>query len=254
MPLPIHLKIDAKQIHLEDPEGGIRIRLENQVAYDTRRLTLISYGKSADQLKAEMGADWQDFSRNTAFVRIFDPKTIGPVFDYQVIDLLFHRLFQQIPSGNPGLLKKMSKPSLEIKAEIQDYERLSLGRRRELEYHLQDFQGAQRLWINGEERTIPLKWRTLQAWSGWVLRLLLPMLLLFGGLLTIFTQPKQQAVQLLLTAAGWITVSVLTFFLGTILWILIFRKKLPSGYLRYQLRSSGAILRRPTRWLAEKLL
>jgi hypothetical protein len=254
MLLTVHLRIDPKHIRLEAPERAISIRLANQVAYDSRRITLISYGKSAEALQVELGTDWREYMQHTTFAQIFDPKSTGPIFDYQVIDLLMQRLQQQLSPGRTLSLGQLFKIPLEIKAEIQDYKLLSLGRQRELEYHLQDFQRAHRLWINGEDRTISLRWRVIQNWVGWVLRLLIPIMMLFGGFLTIFTRQDQQISQFLGTAAGWIAASILAYFLGTILWMLIFRKVLPTGYLRFQLRSSGALMRRPTRWLAEKLL
>ena len=254
MLLLVLLRINPEHIRLEAPERAISIQLVNQVAFDSRRLTLLSYGKSAEALKAELGTDWHDTIQHTSFAQIFDPRSTGPIFDYQVIDLLMHRLYQQFSPGPTLSLGQLFKIPLEIQAEIQDYGQLSLGRQRELEYHLQDFQRAHRLRINGEDRTISLRWRVIQNWAGWLLRLLIPMMMLFGGFLTIFTRQDQQISQFLGTAAGWIAASILAYFLGTIFWMLMFRKKLPAGYLRYQLRSSGALMRRPTRWLAEILL
>lgn len=254
MPILVQIKITREKLILEIPEKQIAIQLFNQIAYDPKRHTLLAFGKSEKELQAEIGSDWQTFRHRVAFARIFDPQATGPIFDYRVLELMFQKAANV--TGNEGWHKfvPVLHPPVEITAQIQDYELLSLGRRRELEYYLLDFQRAQHLWINERNLTIPQGLRTAQHWTGMAVRVLIPGLLLFGGFLTVFNQWGQEVSTFVGKALVWFLSALLGYFLGTSLWLISFRKLLPHGYLRYQLRTGGTVLRKLTRWLADKIL
>lgn len=254
MAMLLNLQITAEKIALEIPEQALSVQLSNTVAYDPQRYTLLSYGKPDSEIKAQLGTDWQAFLQQTSFTRIFDPNAAGPIFDYQVLELILQKARLKLyPNRFLAALSLFHKP-VEISAHIQDYEKLSLGRRRELEYYLQDFQRAERLSINGKELTISPAWRVTQKWLGLILRILVPIVLLFIGFLMVFNQRGQDIEQFLWAALLWLASALLVYFFGTLFWLVVFRNHLPHGYLRYQLRNTGPLLRRPTRWLADRIL
>lgn len=159
MPPKIRLKITPAEINLDLPDSSQTLHYANKVAYDPKRVAVQTYGKTEAELKKEMGAEWTAFRQRTVFTRLFDPQASGPIFDYQVLDLILLKARDLVFPKRFGKTLPLPWNTLVIDTEIQDYERLSLGRRLELEYYLQDFQHAYQLVINGKDRTIPLDLR-----------------------------------------------------------------------------------------------
>ncbi len=235
-------------------QGAEQIQHDNRLAYDPELLRVLSFGKHEARLKNEMGKDWPAFRQKAAFTSLFDPHARGPVFDYQILAAIMEDLRQQAFPGH--FLGGANWPwnMLDIRAEIQDYEALFLGRQREFEYYLQDFHHARTLWVNSKDCTIPVSRRSLQAGVGVALRILLPALVLYGGLaLSVGYWEKQMLLAAVLVVAG-AALALLGYWLGTALYLWLFRRCLPHGYLRYQLRGRITWLRKLSRWLAERML
>jgi hypothetical protein len=97
---------------------------------------MLSYGENEAKLKSEMGTDWPVFRQKAAFTRIFDPQAKGPIFDFHILEhLLLKTREQAFPKRFFGYVNWLWD-AIDMQVEIQDYERLSLGRRREFEYYL----------------------------------------------------------------------------------------------------------------------
>jgi len=254
MPPTIRLIITTSEIRLELPAPAEPLRYANHVAYNPDRLSVLTYGKSETELKKELGRDWSTFRQKAVFTRLFDPQTRGPVFDYHVVESILSQARQRIFPQRIGRDLPLPWNAVEIEAQIQDYDQLSLGRRLELEYFLQDFQQARRLSINGTDRTILPAWRTTQALLGLLLRTLPPVFLLYAGMLALTRQWDQGWLPAALGLLGGLGGALLAYLLGTVLWLLLLRAYLPHSYLRYQLRSSRSWLRGLTKWIADRLL
>ncbi|HNT25503.1 MAG TPA: hypothetical protein PKM21_14105 [Anaerolineales bacterium] len=235
-------------------QGAEQTQHDNCLAYDPEHVRVLSFGKHEARLKNEMGKDWPAFRHKVAFTSIFDPHARGPVFDFQILAAIMEDLRQQAFRGR--FLGSANWPwkMLDMRVEIQDYEAFFLGRQREFEYYLQDFHHARHLWVNGKDCTIPASRRSLQAGVGAVLRILLPALVLYGGLaLSVDYWGKQMVLAAGIVAAG-AALALLAYLLGTALYLWLFRRCLPHGYLRYQLRGRITWLRKLSRWLAERML
>ena len=249
----ILLQITPEKINV-GLQDGQTLGYDNRVAYDPARLTMLSFGENEARLKSEMGTDWPAFRQKAAFTRIFDPQAKGPIFDFHVLEILLLRMRQQ--AFPKRFIGRVSWPwnGMDMQAEIQDYEQLSLGRRREFEYYLQDFQQVNHLSVNGKDCTIPMARRYLQAGVGTFLRTLLPALVLYGGLVASIDYWREElALALGITAIG-AAGALAVYLLGTAIYLYMFRGRLPHGYLRYQLRGRISWLRKLTRWLSDRLL
>lgn len=248
------ITINVERIVIEYPQSAEKTELVNRVGYDKSRLAIKTVGKTEKELKASLDSDWVSFQQKIAFVRVFDPQAKGPIFDYQVMEYLFTLARQKLFSSQAAQKFAFLAPALEVHLKIEGYERLSIGRQRELEYYLQDFQNVKSLQINQRDCTIPTKLRVLQSAGALVLRVLLPALVLYIGLFTLTRAWDQDVVFFAVSLAANVLAAGLVYFVGTALWLVLFRRLLPHGYLRYQLRSGPKFLRFASRWVAARLL
>ncbi len=254
MPFDVEIQITPDKIEILLPATGETELLANRAAYDPVRLALATVGKTEAELKNQLGDEWLSRRGKLAWTRLFDPETKGPIFDYKAMDFLLGLARKRLPprpgaSWLPGLA-----PAIDLDLAIQRYDRLSLGRQRELEYYLQDFLRVRRLQINQQDRTIAPGLRTLQAAGNLTLRVLLPALAVYAGLYGL-TRSLDQGLWIVVgfVLAG-LAGGAVAYLLGSLAWLALFRGRLPHGYLRYQLRSGPKFLRSISRWAANQLL
>jgi len=248
------ITITSDSILLDYPLSGERENLANRIGYDKVRLELRSVGQSESTVKAALGEAWVNAQSKMTFTRIFDAQAKGPIFDIKAVDYLFAQARSKLyPNQKSGLLFKF-RPGLSVELNIHGYERLGLGRQRELEYYLHDFLSVKEVKINQRDCTIPLKLRTQQNMANILLRVLLPSLVLYAGLFCLTRNQSQDWLVAGLVLLGGIAAAGLAYLASTTAWLLIFRGKLPHGYLRFQLRTGPRFLRSISRWVAGRLL
>ena len=248
------ITINSDSILMDYPQSGERVKLANRIGYDRTRLELRSVGQNENAVKKALGDDWEATQRTIVFTRAFDPQAKGPIFDNKVVDYLFGQARKKLFPDQHPLRLFLFRPELRVEVNIQGYERLSLGRQRELEYYLQDFLSVTNLKINQRDCTIPMKLRTQQTVASIFLRVLLPALMLYAGLFGLTRTQSQDWLVIGFVLASGIAAAGIVYLAGTFTWLLLFRSRLPHGYLRFQLRTGPKFLRSISRWAAGRLL
>ena len=243
----LHITINAARVRLEIPEQKWVFEQENRIAYDRQSNKMLALGESEETLQAQQGAEWPAFRRRAVFERLFEQSPAGPVFDYFALEFWLSKA--EAAHGRSTILRPNELWDIDLKLDSE--EKLSKGRRLELIYYLQE--RAKTLWINGKEYTIALSRRRLETGLRLLLTMILPLLALYFGLQANFSGLGEfdwQNWRGLVLAVG---AALLIYLVGIAAWMLLARRWLPGGYLRYQLRRVR-LPRRLARWLAARLL
>jgi hypothetical protein len=248
------LRVTQETLRLEYPHLGEVKQYPNTVVYNKDTLQIEDFFVSEAELKTRLGKNWSAFRQVGGLGRAFDPHPQGPVFDFPVLAGLLEKARQHIFPKRPFGKRALPWNRIDLALNYGDFDRLPLGRQRELEYYLYDFQHIHRLALNGKDITLAPSLRWQQWLVGFVLRGLLPVLCLYGGLMKTVQVWEQGPWPALGWLLGGLVGAVILYILGTAAWLWFYRPRLPHGYLRYQLRSRSNWLRGLNRWLAGKLL
>ncbi len=252
MAIQCQIQITPSKIRLQIPERNVLIQEDNVVTYDRNRVQMLSVGDNEATLKAQFGKEWNSVRSKTAFTRLFDPETTGPIFDYVGLEYILEKARSTAYGKWSPLISLLTR--LDFVFSIQGYEKLTLGRRLELEYYMQGAQRARQLTINGNDVAIPTNMRNLEFFLRAVFISLIPAILIYGGMMIAFRMEDFGWETVMLYMIGFILAAIAVYLISTIIWMVTMKRFLPASFLRYQLRNTRPALRKIIGWLAQRFL
>lgn len=248
------LRVTPDHLQASLPGEAYNHELPNVVAVFKDKKRVAALGETKDALRKRLGERWDELKDQLLFRPVFQPDG-DPELDHYVLYSLartaFRQAHAQAKTNAPRLrLPLLSRNTYDFELDLPEYARFDPSRQERLQYFAQVELRARRLAINGLSVEQPPAARRWELLARILLVVLLPYTILIAGAYVAVRQA--QADQVITAIAGLVVVGVLLQALGQATWMLLMRRRLALGYLRYLLpRLPYQVI---ARWLAGKLL
>lgn len=231
MIIDFNLSVTPQTLHLSVPQANHEIEIPNIVVLNPVTHKVYGVGDTKDVVKERLGERWQEARKELQFVQAFDMVEADPELDKFILWRFMtdaHKKVRQT-AGLRFLLNRL-QDRFAFDLSLPNFSAFPPERQQALVNFMQADLRGQSVTINQERLEIPLKLRRLEAFGRLFFTLLVPYLLIAGGVFTALRIPE---LNLFTTLIMVFLLGVAIEMIGKALWMIIMRRFLPVGYLRH---------------------
>jgi hypothetical protein len=227
MTLEISIVVHNDHICISESKHNIQFTVANLLTIKTSSQTVVEIGKTEKEIADHFPGDWTKEKAHISFQKIYEPENFKPKnfwlflghFVIETRNAIYTHFIQQIFPFNTSYSLSLMLP---------DYEQLDTNTRDAFELKLPEVVSVQALTINGTEVETYNSQRRL---AGWTYQLFLVMgMVSFILFMAYFysNKPLTSPFEILLFMVISGIVSMIGAFVGTIAWVVMFRKLMPT--------------------------
>ncbi len=227
MSIEFGFRITPEEVSVSDAGTGFAKVFPNRIAVLASRGTFLAFGETDTQVKARLGAWYEEHADRVEFLTLFGPDGTHLEYEIRVLEHLTRILHGQSQDARrmAHLARKLAH-DFDYVLEIPGYETFPAGRRAALEQTMQAHLRLRRLKINGREVQISVRRREAEFW----LRVLFGWVTVAATAVAYLTAPRAVEQSGLFLFAYLAGVAVASHLGGRVLWMLAARRLLPPTY------------------------
>ena len=231
MIIEYNLTVDPQTLKLSIPQATFSREVPNIVVINPETRRVYGIGDTKAEVKERLGERWQDAKDQLKFLQSFADVEADPEIDKYVIYRFMMDAHKQVrqSSGFRYLLHRL-QDRFDFNLNIPNFDEFPTQRQKSLVNFMQADLRAQFVIINQKHREIPLKLRRFETFGRLFFTLLLPYLIIAGGIMAVLSLPGRN---LIVTMGLVLLIGLALEVLGKTTWMLVMRRFLPVDYLRY---------------------
>jgi hypothetical protein len=231
MIIDFNLTVTPQTLHLTVPQADHDIEVLNSVVLNPVTRKVYGVGDAKEVVKERLGERWQEAKNDLKFMEAFAEEEADPELDKFILWRFMTDAHKQVrkSTGFRNLLQRL-QDRYNFNLSLPNYAGFSADRQQALVNFLQADLRAQTVLINQNRVDIPLKLRRLETYGRLFFTLLLPYLLIAGGVLAALSRPE---LNLFTTLILVFLLGVAMEMIGKALWMIVMRRFLPASYLRH---------------------
>ena len=231
MNIQLNLSVSEENLHISIPQANHMVDIPNIIVLNPKTRRVYGIGDSQDDVKERLGENWEEAKNELKFLQAFTKDEADPELDKYIIFRFMTEAHKQVrqTSGLRLNFQRMIDRFL-YNLTLPNFGAFSPERQRALVNFIQADLRAHSITINGKNVDIHLKLRRLDATGRLFFTLLLPYLLIAGGVFAALSLPDMNFFTTLLVVFIF---GMLLELIGKSLWMLVMRRFLPAHYLRH---------------------
>lgn len=231
MIIEYNLSVTPENLHLSIPQADYTLDVANIIVINPETRRVYGVGDTREVVKERLGDSWEEARHDLKFLQAFADVESDHELDKYVLYRFMteaHKLVRQT-SGFRFLLQRL-QDRFDFNLTIPNFDKFTPDRQQSLVNFMQADLRAQFVIINQKNLEIPLKLRNLETYGRLFFTLLLPYLIIAGGVLALIRLPEQN---LFITMGIVLLLGLTLEVIGKSSWMLVMRRFLPVSYLRH---------------------
>ena len=231
MIIEYNLSVNPQTLHLSIPQADYTMEVANIIVLNPQTRRVYGVGDTREVVKERLGDRWQEAKGDLKFLQSFADEEADPELDKYVLYRFMTEAHKQVrqTSGIRFFFQRL-QDRFAFNLTISNFDEYSTSRQQALVDFMQADLRAQSVIINQKNRELPLKLRRLETAGRLFFTLLLPYLIIAGGVLAVLSLPERN---LLITMGLVLLLGLVLEMAGKAAWMLVMRHFLPVSYLRH---------------------